>query len=166
MLGIDPGSLVTGYGSILRTQSGIECLGFGCIRPPRGQSLGSRLAHIYDRLSQIIAAFKPERMAVETVFHSRSAKAALMVGHARGVVLLAAQKAGLEVFEYTPLEVKLSVVGSGAASKRQVQFMICKMLSPAEKLPLDAADALAVALCHINKTGKGHYDLLSQRHPA
>jgi Holliday junction resolvasome RuvABC endonuclease subunit len=87
------------------------------------------------------------------------------MGHVRGVVILVAAKARLEVFEYTPLEVKLSVVGSGAASKKQVQFMISKMLSVSERLPLDAADALAVALCHINKCTRGHYRCVSRTAP-
>jgi crossover junction endodeoxyribonuclease RuvC len=101
-------------------------------------------------------------MAVETIFYSRSARSALIMGHVRGVVLLVAAKAGLEVFEYTPLEIKLSVVGSGAASKRQVQFMVSKMLSVSGRLPIDASDALAVALCHVNKCAREHYDRASR----
>jgi crossover junction endodeoxyribonuclease RuvC len=162
VLGIDPGSLVTGYGLIRRVRSGLECLDFGCVRLPAKQSLSIRLEKIYDRLWEIIATSKPDRMAVETIFHSRSARSALIMGHARGVVLLAAAKARLEVFEYTPLEVKLSVVGSGAASKKQVQFMVSRMLSVPGRLPLDAADALAVALCHVNKRGGGHYGCVSR----
>jgi len=115
------------------------------------------LNQIHDKLSDVVARFKPDRMAVETIFHSRSARSALVMGHARGVVLLVAAKAGLEVFEYTPLEVKLSVVGSGAASKQQVQFMVSRMLSVSGKLPLDAADALALGLCHVNKCASGTY---------
>ncbi len=163
MLGIDPGSLVTGYGLVRRTPSGIECLEFGCVRPARGRSLAERLQHIHDALLEKIETFKPDRIAVETIFYSRSVRAALTMGHVRGVVLLAAAKAGLEIFEYTPLEIKMSVTGTGAASKKQVQFMVREILSPQGNLPLDASDALAVALCHVNRTGKGRHDLLSQR---
>jgi len=165
VLGIDPGSLVTGYGLIRRVRSGLECVDFGCVRLSAQQSFSLKLEQVYDRLSEIVAGFKPDRMAVETIFHSRSVRSALIMGHVRGVVLLVAAKARLEVFEYTPLEVKLSVVGSGAASKKQVQFMISKMLSVSERLPLDAADALAVALCHINKCTRGHYGCVSRTAP-
>ncbi|UCF79692.1 MAG: crossover junction endodeoxyribonuclease RuvC [Candidatus Eiseniibacteriota bacterium] len=164
VLGVDPGSLVTGYGLVRKSPSGLECIDFGCLRPARGQSLGKRLEEIHDRLADVIHSFRPDRIAVETIFHSRSVRAALTMGHVRGVVLLAAAKAGLEIFEYTPLEVKLSVTGTGAASKKQVQFMVRETLSPQGRLPLDASDALAVALCHINRTGKGQYDILAQRH--
>jgi crossover junction endodeoxyribonuclease RuvC len=164
VLGIDPGSLVTGYGLVRKKRSGIECVDFGCVRPARGQSLAGRLEHIHDRLLEKIDALKPDRIAVETIFHSRSVKSALTMGHVRGVVLLAAAKSGLEIFEYTPLEIKMSVTGTGAASKKQVQFMVREILSPRGKLPLDASDALAVALCNVNRTGKAQHDLLSQRH--
>ncbi|KPJ59755.1 MAG: hypothetical protein AMJ46_09675 [Latescibacteria bacterium DG_63] len=163
VLGIDPGSLVTGYGFVRRTHSGIECLDFGCVRPARGQSLARRLEQIHDALLEKIETFKPDRIAVETIFYSRSARAALTMGHVRGVILLAAAKTGMEIFEYTPLEVKMSVTGTGAASKKQVQFMVRETLSPRGKLSLDASDALAVALCHINRTGRGEHDFLSQR---
>ncbi|MCX5800286.1 MAG: crossover junction endodeoxyribonuclease RuvC [Candidatus Eisenbacteria bacterium] len=162
VLGIDPGSLVTGYGLIHRVQPALECLDFGCVRLPPEHSLTLRLEQIYDKLSEIVAAFKPDRMAVETIFHSRSARSALIMGHVRGVVLLVAAKAGLEIFEYTPLEIKLSVVGTGAASKKQVQFMVSRILSISGKLPLDASDALAVALCHVNKCARGHYSGVSR----
>ncbi len=161
VVGIDPGSIATGYGTVRRTKDGLECLDFGCIRPSREKPLSEKLEQIYDRLADIIATFNPDRMAVETIFHSKSARAALIMGHVRGVVLLAAAKAGVEVFEYTPLEVKLSVVGSGAASKKQVQFMVGRILSPRGRLSSDASDALAVALCHVNKTATGTYDTVS-----
>jgi crossover junction endodeoxyribonuclease RuvC len=157
VVGIDPGSIATGYGSIRRTAAGVECLGFGCIRPSQRTPFETRLEEIYDRLLKVIDAYRPDRIAVETIFHSKSARAALVMGHVRGVVLLAAAKTGVRVFEYTPLEVKLSVVGSGAASKKQVQFMIEKILSPSGRLSSDASDALAIALCHVNKTARGSY---------
>jgi len=162
VLGIDPGSLVTGYGLIHWIRSGLECLDFGCVRLSSQNSLTIRLEQIYDKLSEVVAVFKPDRMAVETIFHSRSVRSALIMGHVRGVVLLVAAKAGLEVFEYSPLEIKLSVVGSGAASKKQVQFMVSKLLSISGRLPLDASDALAVALCHVNKCARGHYACVSR----
>jgi crossover junction endodeoxyribonuclease RuvC len=158
VVGIDPGSLATGYGSIRRTSAGVECLGFGCIRPSQQRPFEARLQQIYDTLLDVIGTYKPDRIAVETIFHSRSARAALIMGHVRGVVLLAAAKSGIEVYEYTPLQVKLSVVGSGAASKKQVQFMIEKILSPSGRLSSDSADALAIALCHVNKTARGSYN--------
>jgi crossover junction endodeoxyribonuclease RuvC len=104
VVGIDPGSIATGYGSIRRTAAGVECLGFGCIRPSQRRPFEARLEEIYDRLLKVIDAYKPDRIAVETIFHSKSARAALVMGHVRGVVLLAAAKAGVRVFEYTPLE--------------------------------------------------------------
>jgi len=132
----------------------MECLDFGCVRMSSAQPLAARLDQIYETLSGIVHTFKPDRMAVETIFHSRSVRSALVMGHVRGVVLLVGAKTGLEIFEYTPLEIKLSVVGSGAASKKQVQFMVSRLLSVQGKLPLDAADALAAAICHLNKCGR------------
>jgi len=162
VVGIDPGSIATGYGSIRRTEAGVECLGFGCIRPAQQRPFETRLEEIYDKLLKVFDAYKPDRIAVETIFHSKSARSALVMGHVRGVVLLAAAKTRVPVFEYTPLEVKLSVVGSGAASKKQVQFMIEKILSPSGRLSSDASDALAIALCHVNKTARGRYNMVTR----
>ena len=124
----------------------MEC---GCIRPPCGQTFEDRLVFIYDHLSKLTSAITPDAVAVESAFYGKDAKAAAKLEGTRGVILLALKKAGLPIAQYTPAEVKKAVVGHGQATKEQVQFMIVKILSLNEiPRPLDASDALALALCH------------------
>ena len=120
----------------------------GTLRPPRGRPLPDRLAFLYAELVALLAERRPEAVAVERVFVAASPRAALVLGHARGVVLAAAAAAGLRVSEYAPAEVKLAATGSGAADKPQVQAMVQRLLALEKAPPRDAADALAVALCH------------------
>ena len=150
MLGVDPGTAATGYGVVARTEPGthrlVEC---GVIRPPRTGPLASRLAVIHDEIADLIARHRPDWVAVEDVFVHQNVRSALVLGHARGVVLLAAARAGLPVAEYNPREVKAAVTGAGAASKVQMQQMVARHLrlkTPPE--PADAADGVAIALTH------------------
>lgn len=150
ILGIDPGSRITGYGIIKTTGSTKNYIASGCIKTQDG-SLPSRLHEIYKGLDTIIETYKPAIMAIEEVFVAHNPLAALKLGQARGVAIVVGTNHGLHVSEYAAREVKKAVVGTGAASKNQVQHMV-KILLKLPALPqADAADALAVALCHINQ---------------
>ena len=152
VLGIDPGSIVTGYGAVALTQGRTRPLGWGSVRTSSDLPLAERLKVIHDEIARQIELFKPDQVAVENVFLSKNAKSALKLGHARGVALLAAAEAGLPVFEYAPREVKCSVVGIGSASKDQVASMVVRLLGIEEQQPReDESDALAVAVCHVHK---------------
>ena len=151
VFGIDPGSKITGYGVVQDTPGGFRCLAFGRILAPNTPSQALRLERIYEGLSSAIEAWQPDVVAVETVFAGKNMKTALEASHARGVALLAAANSGALVCEYSPREIKQAVVGTGAASKKQVQYMVEKLLCPQEKPKADEADALAVAVCHLNK---------------
>ena len=148
VLGIDPGTAVTGYGVVRRSSSGtttlVEC---GVIRTTARAPLPSRLRDIHDGVRELIARHQPTDVAVEDVFYARNVRTTVVLGHARGVILLAAELAGLPVHEFPPATIKKAVVGTGSASKEQVQFMITKLLRlkhPPE--PNDAADGVAAAL--------------------
>jgi crossover junction endodeoxyribonuclease RuvC len=148
-LGIDPGSTATGYGLVLRRDDGLHPLDYGVIRPGRpGQPLPARLGRLFDRLEDLLARWSPDVMAVESLFSHRNVRSAITLAQTRGVVLLAAARAGVEIREYTPRQVKMAVAGYGGAEKRQVKGMVCALLGLRdEAIPLDAADALGVALC-------------------
>ncbi len=140
-LGIDPGSSLTGYG-VVEEDKVIE---YGCIRT------GNLLVSLYDETGKIIKKHRPDALAIEKLFFSKNVKTALAVGEARGVILLCAALAKIPVAEYTPLEVKMAVTGYGRADKYQVQQMVKNLLGMAEiPKPDDAADALAIAICHLN----------------
>jgi crossover junction endodeoxyribonuclease RuvC len=147
VLGIDPGSAVTGFGVVERVGGGVEHRGHGTIRPARG-SLAARLATILDGLAEVIDAHGPEVVVIERVFVSASPRSALVLGQARGVAMASAAARGLPVVEYAPSQIKQAVVGTGAATKPQVQAMVRTLLSLAKLPPQDAADALAAAICH------------------
>ena len=148
ILGVDPGSQITGYG-IIEVVGNRSCYqGSGCIRTPSEQPLPERLKIIFQSLNDVIAAYQPEEMAVEQVFMHRNPDSALKLGQARGVAICAGVLAALPISEYAPRVVKQAVVGSGGASKEQVQHMVCALLNLKPPPPADAADALAVALCH------------------
>ena len=148
ILGVDVGNRSTGYG-VLHSVAGRErCLDWGCIRPPTSADMGCRLSTIYRALAAVIERAAPDVMAVEGIFVSRNPATALRLGQARGVVLLAAAEAGLAIAEYAPAMVKKAVTSSGRADKGQVQYMIRQLLQLPAAPPEDAADALAVALCH------------------
>ncbi len=151
ILGIDPGTAITGYGLVHEDDVGLALVAYGVITTPAGQSLSERLQIIYQGLRDVIREHQPEAAAVEELFFSRNVRTALSVGHARGVILLALADAGLPVHEYKPVQVKQAVAGYGGADKRQVQEMV-RMLLDLEHVPKpdDAADAVAVAVCHIH----------------
>jgi len=151
ILGIDPGTATTGYGVIENEKGKIKEIAYGCILTKSTESLETRLITIFDELTQIIKKYKPEMVAVEELFFASNAKTAISVGHARGVILLACSKAKVPVYEYTPLQIKQAVCGYGRADKQQVQKMV-KALLNLEKIPKpdDAADGLAIAICHAN----------------
>lgn len=162
ILGIDPGSRITGYGVIRQHTGKVEYLGSGCIRTS-GDHLSEKLKQIYDGISEIILQFKPELFAIEQVFMAKNPDSALKLGQSRGSAIVAAVNAGLPVAEYSARQVKQSVVGTGAADKEQVQHMVKQLLKLPACPQADAADALAVALCHthtqqslIRMAGKVH----------
>ena len=150
ILGIDPGSLVTGYGVVERQSGRLVHVAHGTLRPPRGVPLASRLDHLYRTVAEVIARHEPDCVAVEQVFVAASPRSALVLGQARGAILAAVAARGLPVNEYTPARIKRSVTGNGRASKRQVKFMVKRLLA-LDRLPVDdAADALAAAISHAN----------------
>jgi crossover junction endodeoxyribonuclease RuvC len=151
-LGIDPGTATTGYGFVRLMPDGeLVAVSFGIISTDKDDSPSARLEKIFDELNKLIKKHKPETAAVEKLFFARNVTTGIAVGQARGVVLLALQKAEIETFEYTPLEVKQAVAGYGGADKKQVQEMVRTLLQ-LEKIPKpdDAADALAIAITHLN----------------
>ncbi len=153
-IGIDPGSRITGYGLVEKRGSGIVYIGSGVIRVRVSDAMPGRLASIKRGLDEVLREFRPAAMAVEDIFVSKNPKSALKLGQARGVVILAAAEAGIEVFEYAPREVKMSVTGAGSAHKSQVGAMIVRLLRPDhEPACEDETDALAVAFCHALRAG-------------
>lgn len=151
-LGIDPGTATTGYGLVRLMPDGeLVAVSFGIISTPKDATPSARLEMLYNDLRKLLKQHKPDTSAVEKLFFSRNVTTGIAVGQARGVVLLALQQAGLEVFEYTPKEVKNAVAGYGSAEKRQVQEMVRALLQmDSIPKPDDAADALAVAITHLN----------------
>jgi crossover junction endodeoxyribonuclease RuvC len=156
IFGIDPGSIRTGYGCVETDGRRHHLVAFGAIASPTTDSFPDRLARIHLELARLLAAHRPDTVAIENVFHGRNARSALKLGHARGVAILAAVQAGCHVVEYTPAEVKRAVVGHGRAEKHQVQHMIKLLLGlAAAPKPHDAADALAIAICHLHSAPSG-----------
>ena len=147
ILGIDPGSRITGYGVVRDTGRGCEYVASGCIRTGAGD-LPERLQIVFRGVSEVIRSYRPVTMGIEQVFMARNASSALKLGQARGAAIVAAMEAGLEISEYTATQVKQAVVGSGAADKQQVQMMVMHLLKLLEKPQIDASDALGIALCH------------------
>jgi crossover junction endodeoxyribonuclease RuvC len=151
IIGVDPGTATTGYGIIRKDGQKHTLIKYGCVLTPANTPLCDRLDVIFDELSALIDEFQPEHIAVEELFFAANSKTAIAVGQARGVILLAGKKKGLSVHEYTPLEVKMALTGYGRADKNQIQQMVKTLLSLKEiPKPDDAADALAIAICHAN----------------
>lgn len=151
VLGIDPGTAITGYGLIESNGDELSLVDYGAITTPAGQSIPERLQVIYRELTSLIEEHQPTEMALEELFFAKNVRTALTVGQARGVALLAAAEAGLTIHEYTPLQVKQAIVGYGRATKEQVQDMVKRLLSlDSVPQPDDAADAIAVAICHLH----------------
>lgn len=147
ILGIDPGSRITGYGVIRQVGAKSEYVGSGCIRL-QDDELSARLHKIFNGVTEIIEQFQPDFFAIEQVFMAKNPDSALKLGHARGAAIVAATIQGLPVAEYSARQIKQSVVGKGSAEKSQVQHMVVQLLNLSAKPQADAADALAVALCH------------------
>ncbi|HXR18206.1 MAG TPA: crossover junction endodeoxyribonuclease RuvC [Terriglobales bacterium] len=152
VLGIDCGTEYTGYGVVeLCHDDKLICLACGAVKLSPRDSMPARLSTIFGRLGAIIVEFQPDRVAIEDVFYALNVKSALKLGQVRGVAMLAASSAGLAVAEYSPLTIKSAVVGYGRAEKQQVQHMVARLLNLAEiPEPPDAADALAIAICHLH----------------
>lgn len=149
ILGIDPGIAIVGYGIIDIKGSSISMVEYGCITTSSKSNLADRLFFIKNEMTDIIEEFQPEEMAIEELFFNKNVKTAITVAQARGVEILAAKMKGLEIYEYTPLQIKQALVGYGRAEKEQVQEMVKMVLSLSDRpKPDDAADALAVAICH------------------
>jgi crossover junction endodeoxyribonuclease RuvC len=151
VLGIDPGTQVTGYGVVSGSgASGMSLLECGVIRTQARDPLPSRLREIFDGVTELLAKHRPEVLCVEDIFYARNVRTTVTLGHARGVILLAGERAGVRVHELPPASIKKSVVGSGAATKEQVQFMITRLLRlKAPPKPSDAADGVAAALAYL-----------------
>lgn len=151
VLGIDPGTVTSGYGIVDEEGGRLGYVDSGGITTSAKLVLPDRLKKIYEGIVEVIARSNPDAVVVENVFFAKNVQSALKLGHARGVALLAAVNAGIPVFEYSPLQIKQAVVGYGAAEKPQVQKMVKALLNLAEvPKPHDASDALAAAICHIN----------------
>ena len=154
VFGIDPGSIRTGYGCVDSDRSRHRLIACGAIAPSAAASFPDRLLVIHRALTAAIAAARPQAVAIESLFYAANVRSALKLGHVRGVAMLAATEAGVPVVEYTPAEIKRAVVGYGRAEKHQIQEMIRILLGlDRAPSPHDAADALAVAICHANTVG-------------
>ena len=149
ILGIDPGLAIVGWGVVEYCGSRFRTLGYGSIETPAGMATERRLSLIYDGIKKLIETYKPEHVAVEELFFNTNQTTGIRVAEARGVILMCADRLGVKVFEYTPLQVKQSVVGYGRAEKKQVITMVTMLLGlPKPPKPDDTADALAIAVCH------------------
>jgi len=151
ILGIDPGSLVTGWGIVESVGNSLSHVACGTIATVGAQAQGARLSRIYRGIQQIIVRYHPDGVSLEKVFFARNPQSALKLGQARGVALLAAAENQLDVYEYSSNEIKSAVVGYGHATKDQVQKMVASLLHVSEKMAADAADALAAAVCHVHR---------------
>ena len=153
VIGIDPGTAITGYGLVNEERNGsLTVVDYGVIQTPAKMPMPQRLLHLHRELKGITLLHKPDNGAVEKLFFQKNVRTAISVGQGRGVALLALAEAEMPIFEYTPLEIKQSVVGYGGADKSQMQYMVKAILNLDEiPKPDDAADALAVAVCHIHQ---------------
>ncbi|MGI9211466.1 MAG: crossover junction endodeoxyribonuclease RuvC [Methylococcaceae bacterium] len=149
VMGLDPGSRITGYGLINDTPKGPLLVTCGCIHTDTDH-FPTRLKRIFDEVHRIACEYQPDELAIERVFMSKNADSALKLGHARGAAMCGALAAGVVVHEYAAREIKLALVGKGSADKLQVQHMVRFLLKHPERLPVDASDALGVAFCHIH----------------
>lgn len=154
VLGIDPGTAITGYGLVTERGGNTVAVAHGVITTPSDLPLPDRLALLHRALRALIDQYRPDHAAVEELFFNKNVRTALAVGHARGVIMLTLAQAGVRIFEYTPLEVKQAVTGSGRADKRQMQQMVTLLLGLDHiPKPDDAADALAIGVCHLHSAG-------------
>ena len=151
IIGIDPGTMVTGWGVVEASGASLNHIANGTIATAGAPAQADRLSLIYRGVDEVIRSYKPEGMSIERVFFARNAQSALKLGQARGVVLLAAAHHGVAVHEYAAVAIKMAVVGYGQASKEQVQKMVAALLHVGGKMAADAADALAAAVCHLHR---------------
>lgn len=155
ILGIDPGYAILGYGIVDIVGNKFSVVNYGAITTDPSMDMPSRLVKLFDGLTELISAFKPDEASIEELFFNSNAKTAILVGEARGVAVLACAKGNLKINEYTPLQIKQALVGYGRADKTQVQFMVKTMLNLKEvPKPDDTADALAAAICHGHSAGR------------
>jgi len=156
VLGVDPGMATMGYGLVEEYNGSLRAIDYGVITTAADMKTAERLVRIYDSINHLISHYNPDAVAIEELFFNKNTKTALIVGHARGIAILAAAQKDIPLFEYTPLQVKQAVVGYGRAEKQQVQQMV-KILLSLKKIPSpdDAADALAVSICHIHSADMG-----------
>lgn len=153
ILGIDPGTAITGFGVIDCEGAKFKFVDAGVIRTPKEQPMPERLMTVHDEIAQLIAEFKPDAMSIELLFFARNVTTAMTVGQSRGVIMLAATQAGLPIYEYTPMQVKQAVTGYGKADKKQIQEMVKQLLNLSEvPKPDDAADGLAIAITHAGQS--------------
>lgn len=152
VLGIDPGSIITGYGVVEKTGSRLLHIDNGCLTTKRNTPLPLRLMQIYDSLIETLDKFKPEAVVIEEVFFGKNIQSLVKLGESRGVALLAATKSGVAIYEYSTRVVKQAITGYGNATKEQIQKMIKQLLKLPEVAQEDASDALALAICHLNSS--------------
>ncbi|WP_347987131.1 crossover junction endodeoxyribonuclease RuvC [Methylomonas sp. AM2-LC] len=160
ILGIDPGSRITGYGVVESSSQGLRYIASGCIRI-QAVDFPQRLKQIFDGVSEIISLYKPQQMAIEQVFMHKNADSALKLGQARGAAICAGTHQDLPVFEYAARQVKQTLVGKGSAEKQQVQYMVKILLGIQGNMQIDASDALAISLCHAR-----HLDIVGRMQKA
>lgn len=154
VLGIDPGSRATGYGVIESDGARVRVVTSGAVKPPAAAPFAAKLVSVYDGVSALIAEHAPHEMALEDAFLAKNVRTVALISQVRGVILLAAARAGVPVYEYAPRDVKMAIVGNGAAAKPQVAKMVTRLLGLSEgnaTATLDESDALAVALCHAHR---------------
>ena len=150
VLGVDPGSIATGYGLVEKQGHRMVCIHSGVIGSSKKTPFHERIHHIFQSAVEIMNRYRPAELAIEDVFFAKNVKSALKIGHARGAVLIGAVQCGVKIHEYTPLEIKKSVVGYGRATKEQVHTMVQVILNLKESVTYDTSDALAAAICHLN----------------
>jgi len=150
VLGVDPGSRVTGYGFVRSEGGRLSCVECGSISSPGSVPFYRRVHTIFESMVSLMSRFRPDQMVIEDLFYARNVKSSLKLGHARGAVLIAAVQCGVEIFEYSPLEIKQAVTGYGRADKEQVRAMVRTILGMKIIDNLDTSDALATAICHVN----------------
>ena len=152
VLGIDPGIRTTGFGIIDLKINRLSLIACGTIKPKIRDNLPLRLNHLFEEVDSIINKFSPDVFSIEDMFYSKNVKTAMILGQARGAMIIAAAQANIDIFEYAPRKVKMSVCGNGAASKEQVQYMVMKILN-LKKIPgsMDVSDAIAVGICCLNQ---------------
>jgi crossover junction endodeoxyribonuclease RuvC len=155
ILGVDPGTLTTGFGVIASTGSKTLLLSCGTIKNRAADPMPQRLKRIYEGLCKVISTFQPDQFAIESAFYGKNAQSALKLGHARGVAILAAVERGITTAEYSPREVKKAITGTGTATKEQVQFMVRSLVpTRGQTMVFDASDAIAIALCHLHRLSR------------